>query len=785
MKGHFLLLFLSVMLVTCQKDYNKNVPPYRFIPKTAHVVLKINAINDFIGSIENQDILSEIFDKELSSTIEILKLYNTTRPIYVVALDDANDYLILTDYTEGLFAIDSIPHYSYDPSSEFEIDKIEIDSTILYSKTFGNLFATSNNFNLLKHLDYKNENTEISRLIESTNNTVVSSLIFKSSTSKYNKLLFNSINQENDNLIVLDLDYTDKSLQYNGIITSQDSIKNVMECFKNVLPQKIMSPEVIPSNINSLVSITYDDFSVFNKNCSFYFSRHSDSIPTFLNYTNEIALIDDALILHALDPKLIIEALDDKKIIETFRAIDIMEFTQPDFFESRLKPFISFNNANYLCVYNNFIIFSDTADRLKTILTSVLNNMTLSNAGSYIDICKKLSNEASLFFYKNSNGLSEILDSNIEGYNANAVQLIYEDHYAHINGILQKYKKRSATHSVIETHSISLDAEIIVPPQTVKNHITEAQDIVVQDANNTLYLVSSSGNILWKKQLHGKILGEVNQIDMYKNGRLQLVFATSNRVYVLDRNGNDVALFPLKFKDPITQPLSVFDYDKRKDYRLLVTQGRDLLMFDAKGKTVSGFNYINNNSDIITQPKHFRSGSKDYIVFAAGETLKILSRQGNVRIDVKDKISFSGNEVFFYNNKFTTSNTLGQLVQIDIRGRLSTKNLNLTTPHNIETTSKTLVTLTDNKLSIKSRTIDLDFGDYTSPRIFYLNDKIYVTTTDLQSKKVYLFDSQAKHIPNFPVFGTSQAVLEKLDKDKGLELITQGDTKTLIIYKLN
>ena len=67
--------------------------------------------------------------------------------------------------------------------------------------------------------------------------------------------------------------------------------------------------------------------------------------------------------------------------------------------------------------------------------------------------------------------------------------------------------------------------------------------------------------MLWKKQLDGAILGKIEQIDMYKNGRLQLAFATPNRVYVLDRNGKEVAPFPLKFNDKVTQPLSVFNYD--------------------------------------------------------------------------------------------------------------------------------------------------------------------------------------------------------------------------------
>jgi hypothetical protein len=208
-------------------------------------------------------------------------------------------------------------------------------------------------------------------------------------------------------------------------------------------------------------------------------------------------------------------------------------------------------------------------------------------------------------------------------------------------------------------------------------------------------------------------------------------------------------------------------------------------MYDASGQSVSGFNYKNNGSTISSQPKHFRVGSKDYIVFAAGDALKILNRQGNNRVAVPSKIRFSENAIYLYQNKFTTTNILGQLVQVDTKGQLNLKNLNLTDKHKIATTSKTLVSLSENKLRIKSRTIDLDYGDYTDPKIFYINDKIYVTTTDLQSKKVYLFDSQAKAFPNFPVFGTSIADLQELDEERGLELVTQSDSSTIVIYKLH
>ena len=790
MKRLGFLLILFQLLWSCQKGYNTVNHPYKFIPSETSAVIKVNELNDFINSIENHDILSGIYNKDVINTSIVLKNLNTTHAVFIAftsSIGDNSDYLILTDNVPTLFVVDSIPNHSSEFLVDFDIDKTQIDSTILYHRVIGNVFAGSNNLEVIKRLNSKNENTELSRLIETGDKKSVASIVFKSDSQNYSKLLFTDFDTEvmHNDYSVLDLGYTDKSLQYNGLQTSSGSLNNPLDSFKHTTPQQINTVRLAPYNTKSLVSITYDDFSVFNKNLRQIHTQTIDSSETFLNFTNEIALIDDAVVVHTLDPNLVLESIEDKSNIETFRNIAIYEFGDTDFFKTRLTPFISYDSSKFFASYDNFVVFTNSITQLKSILTNALNNNTLENSDAFISINKRLSDEASLFIFKNSEGLSEILEQNIKGYNANAVQFIYENNYAHINGVIQKFKKRATSNSVTEAFTKQLDAKLLSTPQTLKNHVTKANDIAAQDVNNVLYLISDSGNTIWKKQLHGKILGNIEQIDTYKNGRLQLAFTTSNRLYVLDRNGNDVSPFPLKFKDPITQPVSVFDYDKRKNYRLLVTQSKSLLMYDAKGKSVSGFNYKTNGLTIANQPKHFRIGSKDYIVFGAGETLKILNRQGHVRINVKDKIRFSENTLYLYQNKFTTTNTLGQLIQVDTKGQLSTKNLNLTDKHKIATTSKTLVSLTENKLNIKSRTVDLDYGDYTAPKIFYLNDKIYVTTTDLQSNKVYLFDSQAKAIPNFPVFGTSIAELQKLDKDNGLELITQSDPKTIVVYKLN
>ena len=78
--------------------------------------------------------------------------------------------------------------------------------------------------------------------------------------------------------------------------------------------------------------------------------------------------------------------------------------------------------------------------------------------------------------------------------------------------------------------------------------------------------------------------------------------------------------------------------------------------------------------------------------------------------------------------------------------------------------------------------MSLDFGLYTAPRIFYVNNKFYATVTDLQASKVYLFESNGDLISGFPVYGNSPASLSDVDDDKKTELVVQGEQNQVLLY---
>jgi hypothetical protein len=332
---------------------------------------------------------------------------------------------------------------------------------------------------------------------------------------------------------------------------------------------------------------------------------------------------------------------------------------------------------------------------------------------------------------------------------------------------------------------VKLSENILSKPIFVKNHITKKMDIIVQDVNNNIYQISGSGKIQWKKKLEQPILGNIQQVDLYKNGRLQLLFNTKNKIYILDRNGKDVAPFPKVFKDPITLPVSVFDYDKNKNYRILVTQNSELLMYDKKGKKVSGFKYSNTKNKIITKPKHLRILNKDYIVFKTNSDLKILNRKGRVRIKIKGNIKFSNHDIFDYDNMLTTTTKENKIVSIENNGSIKILNNTFYEDSNFNIYDNELIINNDNKIWLNSISKDLPFGDYDSPNTKKSNNSLTLSLYDNQSKNVFIFNKNLEINKNFPIYSLFPADFNYVENDAEINVIIVDKKNTISLYKIN
>lgn len=604
----------------------------------------------------------------------------------------------------------------------------------------------------------------------------------------------------------LDATVEQNAIYLDGIAIEKDSLSSTIGIFDSTTPQENRISKITPITAKGFVSYTYDDFDTLKKNLSIAQDRELEDIPNtldeILSGVSEIGLLylekEKALVLNSLDPETAIKSLGENKI-ETYRNISLYKYNETSSFSQILTPLITDFEASFYFTHNEFLVFGSSRNTLKDIIASILNQTLLDQQEYYKNTIKDLSDESSILLAGNVNTVKEYLSEhvkdehkdqwdtlNAKGYPIGILQIIKESDFAHVHGILQKNRVKGAATSVIQIASTSLENKVLNKPILVKNHRTKGMDVAIQDIENNLYLISDKGSIFWKKQIDGEILGDIQQIDIYKNGRYQLLFNTANTLYLVDRDGKDVAPYPKKFESTITQPLSLFDYDKSKRYRIIITQGNQIKMFNAEGDVVTGFKFNGTETDLVLPPKHIRIGTKDYIIFPEKNgNLNIIDRLGRPRVNVKDKVNFSTNHWYQYQDKFTSTTKDGKLIQVLNDGNAVTQNLKLDENNKIVATNKTLVTFSENKLSIKGKTLELDFGVYTAPRLYYINNKIYITITDIQAKKVYLYDSNGELFPNFPVYGNSSLSLGNMDKDPNLEFVVQGEENSILIYQIN
>lgn len=803
-----ILTFFTVLLFfSCANETPVSKELTSFLPQDPAVIVQMQNPDLFFSNIQNNDFLKlnagNSLYSELQQGLEIIKYFPHQKEALLVLDPKAEkslDFLFISRDKLKPSQLDSIANRQVETMhfEDLEVEKYVLEGKTAFSTHVDSVGLLSNSLTLLKETARGNsvldEDLKVAFKAASPKKTSV--FLNSAKTSAFLKELFSSPFSNFTKWTVVDTDISQNDIRLNGITIASDSLPRLINAFREVGAAKNTLAQITPVTSSGFSSVSFQDFSKLHENLLFLRGEQTQNVfseeVSLLSSASEAGLIylpeGNVFAIRTPDAENALQSINfEPQPAEEFRGMPIYSFSNPSAFAVIFQPLLNPEDLHFLTFLDSYLVFSETSEALKEVITAVQDELVLANAQPYKTSSENLSSEASLLIVRNNQAFKSVEPAQLDftNYPITAVQYIYQDNFAHLHSVLAKSTALKTSKPTSQAASVSLGAALNAPPVFFKNHRTKGMDVVVQDVQNTLYLISPEGKIYWKKELGTPILGEVQTVDLLKNGRYQLAFATQNELQVIDRDGNTVRPFPLKFRDKITQPLSVFDYDKKRDYRFVVTQGRDLYMYDRKGKSVTGFNFSKASSEIIQPPKHIRIGRKDYIVIPeTSGKLNILSRTGNIRVPVKESLEFSENDWFEYNGNFVSTNTSGKIIKISEEGNVKKEDLGLAENTRITATEKTLVTLSENELSIKGNAVTLDFGLYAHPQIFFLNNKIYVSVTDLQAKKVYLFDSNASLIEGFPIYGTSLTDLSNADADAALELVVQGEENEVLVYEV-
>ena len=788
----------------CDTSSKKNKELSSFIPESTQTVLKVKNWGITAQDFKKNNLLNQLKGEPFSEFFNTKKsVFDLVKPTGNVILckeavnDSTNHFTLITKISSNLFKLDSIEGVSQTdiPFNGKNIKKTVFNASEAFSIQIDSVFIISTSEAILKKsVEGKVKKETLFSKAYKLKNDQQLAYIHELNSIKEN----DSISFPFASLASFDLQVLPDGVVGNGVVLVNDSLPQLLSVFKGQIPQKNDAASIIPISAKEARSFTFNDVKLLEKNIQL-FKSDSVHIDPLFESINEIVTLkfsnENAIALKSLDTQITWDEL--AKYIsekETYREVQLFSFMEEQPLFKVLMPLVEDTTFSIVFEWEDFIIFTETEETAQQLISDFQNNVVLANAPYFESAYAQLAQASSLTNYTlqgNTGALfSNILDaktSKLNNFPLAIVQLIYDRDFAHLNLICKETSGKKQDSGLInQLISVPLDREIVGKPQFFTNHNTLGKDIVVQDISNVLYFISSNGKTLWKKQLDGAILGSINEVDILRNGKKQLAFSTKKTWYVLDRNGKDVAPFPKKCKDPITQPVSIFDYDNNRKYRFVICQDKDVFMYDGQGKDVSGFTFNKASSSIVLSPQHIRIGNKDYILIAEENgKLNILSRVGKERIKLNKTFDFSEIPIEKEGSNFVviTKNKSKETISQD--GKVSSQALQVSKNYQFAIEGTTKVTLDDHLLRINGQLVELPLGVYSKPQIFSFNKESFIALTELKEHKVYLFNKSGKLFPNFPVYGTSEIDMADANKNKKINLIVKGQPKEVLLYQLN
>lgn len=810
MEKHLTLLLLAPIffgvMTSCDKTPPKTGTLMDFVPQNTEVVFKILNFENLQTDIVNNSLISKFektspysFFTEKASLLKNLHPESESLLCINKINDSVSAYTFITKQTKNLFQTDSIKNKTIETLKldEQTIQRITIDDKIAYSAIVDSVFVASSSQQIL--IDILNRKTEreatFSKVFNLPSSGEYTALV------RGNKVAINdSTKIDFSSWSVLDVSITPESFTATGITLATDTIPQLLNVFEDQVPQRNDVSAIVPTDALGAVSVTFNDAEKFQKRLR-KFRGENENIQTtgIFGSVSEIGSIqlknESAIFIKSIDPLLTGDALARYlSATGSFREIKIRSFSEPKLFQKIFSPFINSEKANYVVQLDHFFVFTESEISAQQIISDFQNNNTLKNTSYFQNTATDLSSASSLLIFKMQGEFSETVSDlfnaksqksftgvSLKEFPLAALQLSYDRNFAHV---LLSCKEAGATAKsvsgeVSEKFNLKLENTILGDPQIVESN-NGGSFVVAQDIGNKLYFISESGKIIWTKNLGTAILGKVEEVEI--SGNKHIAFTTKDAFYILDRNGKDARSFPLKFKDEVTQPLSVFDYDGNRNYRFVVVQDKEVLMYDKNGKTVKGFGFNKAKSTIVQSPAHIRMGNKDYILIAEKSgKLNILSRVGKSRISVSKNFKFSDIPITEEGNTFVVITEENTKERISQDGKVSSLKLDVGGNYWFGTEGNTKVTLDDNLLRIDGKLTELPLGLYTIPQLFRAHRSTFITLTETQEKKVYVFDKNGTLLNGFPVYGTSEAFL---GEGNGKNLVVKGENNSIIMYSL-
>lgn len=193
------------------------------------------------------------------------------------------------------------------------------------------------------------------------------------------------------------------------------------------------------------------------------------------------------------------------------------------------------------------------------------------------------------------------------------------------------------------------DTVVVVPkgPFEVKNSGTGKMNLFYQQDNMYLCLKEVGGKGLWGVPFSSPICGNAGTIDYFANGKLQILFASGSKLYLIDRLGRYVNPFPVDLGKEILLGPGIYDFNGNRRYNVMILHKDNTIeMYNLQGRRPAQWKGIAPAEKIKGLPEAVKTGGKTFWVvrtsiqtliygFYGGEPLTVFEGDRMIRSDSK------------------------------------------------------------------------------------------------------------------------------------------------------
>ncbi len=685
------------------------------------------------------------------------------------------------------------------------IRQLNSDSSLLSNKDFKKIYEVTDS------------NKDANIFIQYADFNQLANNYFKNADTKWMKFLAD--------WTAIEVNFSSDNIEIEGV-TMADFVKaSFGSIFKDLKPHKKEILEQLPKITEALIYISIDDYTKFSHNYDRYLNTSQilfkkqrnlenyneynpitqftkwigkEVVVAYLSEKN-IKTFNQLFIVEATDIKTAKEVLDElSNEVADYRGFTIKQIEYETLLQDVFGNYVEGLKKPVYTLVGDYAVFANSENSLKSYVNDLLLQNYFIKEDSNAEFINAFNSKAHVFAMGNGpegiNLIKSFLDKDkATDYLKNkkalskikhvGFQVNFDEHVGFTQCLIRAEEDVEDTNessSVKQMWNQSFLGKI-KQIDLVQNHKTKEKELVVQDHTNTLYLVSNSGKKLWKKELNEPILGQIHQMDIFKNGRLQLVFNTKSKLYVLDRNGKEVRPFPIRLRMPATAGCGLFDYDKARNYRILVPQGSKMTMYNQSGKVVTGFKYLQGKS-VNRIPKHVRSGGKDHIITTATDgSVLILNRLGALRVPVFEKFDVKG-DFKIVKNRIVFQTKDHKTVKIDFKGNVS-QSANSAKDISVNIfKGGTLHLLNDEVIFKGKNTIEYNLDEVNEYTVDFYEDRQnqFLIVMDNTLKQITVLDQNENILNGFPVFGEQYAKIYK--EGNSYYLITQSSVDNSVFY---